>query len=90
VALARPPSPRHKNGYVTNLPAAVMPAAEVIVKYHESWHVERSSGCRRPTWMPGPMFNRVREAIEAHLTIVFTALAVSHAIQGSTGFAIAQ
>lgn len=27
------------------------------------------------------MFNRMRDAIEAHLTILFTALAVSHAIQ---------
>ena len=36
------------------------------------------------------MFNRVRDAIEAHLTIVFTALAVSHAIQTRTGLAIAK
>ena len=31
-----------------------------------------------------PMFHRMREAIEAHLTIVFAALAVSHAIQSRT------
>ena len=30
----------------------------------------------------------MREAIEAHLTIVFTALAVSHAVQARTGPAI--
>ena len=35
-----------------------------------------------------PMFNRMRAAIEAHLTIVFTALAVSHAIQSRTGLSI--
>jgi hypothetical protein len=35
------------------------------------------------------MFHRTREAIEAHLTIVFTALAVAHCIQGRTGLAIA-
>ena len=34
------------------------------------------------------MFHRMRDAIEAHLTIVFTALAVSHAIQARTGLAI--
>ena len=35
-----------------------------------------------------PMFNRVRDAIEAHLTIVFAALAVSHCIQQRTGLSI--
>lgn len=35
------------------------------------------------------MFNRVRDAIEAHLTIVFTALAVAHCIQERSGLAIA-
>lgn len=41
--------------------------------------------------MPGsrPIFHRQRDAIGAHLTIVFTALAVSHAIQSRTGLAIA-
>ena len=37
-----------------------------------------------------PMFNRVPDAIEAHLTIVFTALAVSQAIQSRTGLSIAK
>jgi hypothetical protein len=35
------------------------------------------------------MFHRTREAIEAHLTIVFTALAVAHCIQERSGPAIA-
>lgn len=29
-------------GYVTNLPATLMPAGEVIASYHELWHVEQS------------------------------------------------
>lgn len=36
------------------------------------------------------MFNRVREAIEAHLTVVFAALAVSYVIQSCTGISIAK
>lgn len=36
------------------------------------------------------MFHRMRDAIEAHLTIVFAALAVSHAIQSRTGVSIAK
>lgn len=35
-----------------------------------------------------PMFQRTRQAFEAHLTIVFTALAVSREVQARTGLAI--
>ncbi len=35
-----------------------------------------------------PMFARQREAIEAHLTIVFAALAVARTIQDRTGLSI--
>jgi Transposase DDE domain len=89
-SLARAQSLVGLKGYVTNLPAAVMPATEVIAKYHELWHVERSLRMSKTDLDARPMFNRVRGAIEAHLTIVFTALAVSHAIQARTGLAIAK
>ena len=36
------------------------------------------------------MFNRKRDAIKAHLSIVFAALAVAHAIQSRTGLSIAK
>jgi hypothetical protein len=29
-------------GYVTNIPATLMPAGEVIGSYHDLWHVEQS------------------------------------------------
>ena len=35
-----------------------------------------------------PMFARTRDAIEAHLTIVFTALAVSREVQNRTGLSL--
>ena len=35
-----------------------------------------------------PMFHRVRDSIEAHLTIVFAALAVSREAQDRTGVSI--
>jgi hypothetical protein len=34
------------------------------------------------------MFARTRDAIEAHLTVVFTALAVSRALQNRTGLSL--
>lgn len=76
-------------GYVTNIDAAQMPASEVIGKYHELWHVERSFRMSKTDLRARPIFHHVRESIEAHLSIVFTALAVSHAIQDKTGLAIA-
>ena len=89
-SLARAQSLVGLKGYVTNVPVAVMPAAEVIAKYHDLWHVEKSFRMSKTDLDARPMFNRVRDAIEAHLTIVFTALAVSHAIQTRTGLSIAK
>ncbi len=75
-------------GYVTNLPVTTMPAAEVISKYHDLWQVEQSFRMSKTDLRARPMFHRTRDAIEAHLTIVFTALAVARAVQEATGLAI--
>ena len=88
-SLARAQSLVGLKGYVTNLDVEVMAAAEVIAKYHDLWHVERSFRMSKTDLQARPMFHRTREAIEAHLTIVFTALAVAHCIQERSGLAIA-
>lgn len=88
-ALARAQSLVGLKGYVTNVPATVMPAGEVIAHYHELWRVERSFRMSKSDLRARPMFHRSRDAIEAHLTIVVTALAVAHNIQERTGLAIA-
>ena len=75
-------------GYVTNVPAADMPAIEVISKYHDLWQVEASFRMSKHDLAARPMWHRTRESIEAHLTIVFTALAVARRIQNQTGLAI--
>ncbi len=87
-SLARAQSLVGLKGYVTNLPTTVMPAAEVIAKYHDLWHVEKSFRMSKTDLAARPMFHRTRDAIEAHLTIVFTALAVAHCIQERSGLAI--
>ena len=68
--------------------AAVMPAAEVITSYHDLWHVEQSFRMSKSDLAARPMFARKRDAIEAHLTIVFAALAVSRTIQNRTGLTL--
>jgi hypothetical protein len=52
-ALARARALVGLKGYVSNIPAALMPADEVIASYHDLWHVEQSFPCRRPTCAPG-------------------------------------
>jgi Transposase DDE domain len=89
-SLARAQSLVGLKGYVTNLDITVMPAAEVIAKYHDLWHVERSFRMSKSDLRARPMFHRTRDAIEAHLTIVFTALAVAHNVQERTGLSIAK
>lgn len=76
-------------GYVTNIPGNVMAAGEVIGSYHELWHVEQSFRMSKTDLRARPMFHRTRDAIEAHLTIVFTALAISRTVQNRTGLAVA-
>jgi hypothetical protein len=75
-------------GYVTNIPAHLMLAGEVIGSYHDLWAVEQSFRMSKTDLRARPMFVRTRDAIEAHLTIVFTALAVSREVQARTGLAI--
>ncbi len=75
-------------GYVTNIEAAIMPAAEVIGNYHDLWHVEQSFRMSKTDLAARPMFHHTREAIEAHLTIVFAALAIARYLQDATGLSI--
>lgn len=75
-------------GYVTNIPGHIMGPGEVIGSYHDLWHVEQSFRMSKTDLRARPMFHRTRDAIEAHLTIVFTALALSRTVQDRTGLAI--
>ena len=87
-ALARARRLAGLKGYVTNIPATLMPPAEVISCHHDLWHVEQSFRMSKTDLAARPMFHRTRDAIEAHLTIVFTALAVARETQNRTGLAI--
>jgi transposase len=75
-------------GYVTNMPAPIMQAQELIDHYHDLWHVEQSFRISKSDLQASPFFARKRDAIEAHLTIVFAALAIARTIQNRTGLTI--
>ena len=75
-------------GYVTNIPASVMTAGEVISNYHDLWHVEQSFRMSKTDLRARPIFHHTKDAIEAHLTIVIAALAVAREAQDRSGLAI--
>jgi hypothetical protein len=75
-------------GYVTNLTLEQMPGQTVIDAYHDLWQVERSFRMTKSDLRARPVFHHQREAIEAHLTIVFAALAVARHLQEVTGVTI--
>ena len=75
-------------GYVTNLDPDTMDGAAVVAAYHELYQVERSFRMAKSDLAARPMFHRIRDSIEAHLTVVFAALAVSREAQDRTGVSI--
>ena len=72
-------------GYVTNLAACPdgtpVTADFVISSYHELWEIIRMS---KHDLQARPIYHHLRDSIEAHLTIVFAALAVSRWIEAQT------
>jgi transposase len=60
----------------------------VIAAYHDLWQVEKSFRMAKSDLRARPIFHRHREAIEAHLTVVFAALAISRHLQDTTGASI--
>jgi hypothetical protein len=79
-------------GYVTNLRACPdgtpVTAEFVIGAYHQLYEIERSFRMSKHDLQARPIYHHLRQSIEAHLTIVFAALAVSRWIERQTGWSI--
>jgi hypothetical protein len=79
-------------GYVTNLAACPdgtpVTADFVISSCHELWKIEKSFRMSKHDLQARPIYHRKRDSIEAHLTIVFAALAVTRFIEHRTGWSI--
>jgi Transposase DDE domain len=73
-------------GYVTNLPDPK--PEQVIGSYSQLLQVEKSFRMSKTDLAARPIFHHTRESIEAHLTIVFAALAMSRWIENTTGWSI--
>ena len=79
-------------GYVTNLRACPdgtpVTAEFVIGAYHQLFQIEKSFRMAKSDLQARPVYHRTRDSIEAHLTIVFAALAVSRWVEHVTGYSI--
>jgi hypothetical protein len=73
-------------GYVTNLQA---PTPDYVLgAYHQLWQIEKSFRMSKSDLRARPIYHHKRDSIEAHLTIVMAALAVSRWLEGVTGWSI--
>jgi hypothetical protein len=79
-------------GYVTNLAACPdgtpVTADFVIGSYHRLFEIEKSFRMSKHDLQARPIYHHLRDSIEAHLSIVSAALAVSRWIEHQTGWSI--
>ena len=73
-------------GYTTNLIGQT--PEFVIGAYHQLWRIEKSFRMSKHDLQARPIYHHKRESIDAHLTTVFVALAVTHWIEHQTGWSI--
>ena len=79
-------------GYVTNLstcPDGTPVTADFVIgSYHRLWNIEESFRMSKHDPRARPIYHRKRDSVDAHLTIVFAALAVTRFIEDRTGWSI--
>jgi hypothetical protein len=72
--------------YITNIN---QPTPEFVIgAYHQLWRIEKSFRMSKHDLQARPIHHHKRESIEAHLAVVFVALAVTHEIETRTGWSI--
>lgn len=74
-------------GYITNLQAG---PEFVIGAYHQLWRIEQSFRMSKHDLQARPIYHHKRDSIEAHLSVVFAALAVGRFVEARTGWTIKQ
>ena len=73
-------------GYITNIDN---PTPQFVLDaYHRLYNIEKSFRMSKHDLAARPIYHHKRESIDAHLTIVFAALAVTRHIEDRTGWSI--
>jgi hypothetical protein len=72
--------------YITNIDN---PTPEFVIgAYHQLWRIEQSFRMSKHDLSARPIYARKRDSIEAHLSVVFAALAITRLIEDRTGWTI--
>ncbi|MFZ2501352.1 MAG: IS1634 family transposase [Nocardioides sp.] len=72
--------------YITNM---VDPDPDTVIgAYHQLWRIEASFRMSKHDLQARPIYHHKRESIEAHLSVVFAALAITRLIEDRTGWTI--
>jgi transposase len=72
--------------YITNI---TNPTPEFVIgAYHQLWHIDKAFRMSKHDLQARPIYHHKRESIEAHLAVVFAALAVMHLIGAKAGWSI--
>ncbi len=72
--------------YITNIDA---PSPQVVIDaYHQLWRIEKSFRMSKHDLRARPIYHHKRESIEAHMNVVFAALAITRFVEAQTGWSI--
>jgi transposase len=75
-----------RKGYITNLPD---PSSEFVIgAYNRLFQIEASFRMSKHDLAARPIYHHKRQSIDAHLTMVLAALAVSRLVEDRTGWSI--
>jgi transposase len=79
-------APAGLKAYITNLEN---PTPEFVIDaYHRLWRIEQSFRMSKHDLRARPIYHHKKDSIEAHLAVVFAALAVTRLIEDCTGWTI--
>lgn len=75
-------------GYVTNISQEAMSGNDIVRSYHDLWQVEASFRMTKHDLQARPIFHHKEDPINAHLTVVFAALAIGRHLQELSGMSL--
>lgn len=72
-------------GYYTNIPAKKLSNNQVIVRYHDLWHVEQAFRMVKSDLASRPIFHHREDSVRAHIAVCFVALVIGKYIEIKSG-----
>lgn len=71
-------------GYCTDLSQQEIPNEQVILRYHQLWHIEQSFRMSKNDLQTRPIYHRNEDAIRSHILICFVALVLEKFLKLTT------